>query len=164
VTLTADRLRSLLHYDADTGVFLWLTRPNRRIVAGSVAGTVCGKGGRRHIAVDGRNYLSHRLAWLYQFGHWPTAEIDHINGDPSDNRICNLRDVDRVTNAQNQRSPKAVNKSGFLGVHRKTITGSWVASIGHKKKIIYLGAFNTASEAHAAYLETKRLIHIGNTL
>jgi hypothetical protein len=89
MTLTAERLREILGYDPETGLFTRLVRTGR-IRAGEVAGTAHSRG-YRSIVIDGRVYLSHRLAWLYVHGEWPPEQIDHINRNRADNRLVNLR-------------------------------------------------------------------------
>ncbi len=162
--LTAEHLRDLLSYDADTGHFVWKVTVAQGVKAGRVAGSTS-VWGYRTIQVLGRSYRAHRLAWLYVYGEWPSAYIDHINGNRSDNRIANLRDVPRNVNAQNQRRPQKNNKCGLLGVSWHSQARKWVAQIqrpsGGKK---CLGLFETPEAAHEAYLATKRQMHEGCTL
>jgi hypothetical protein len=100
--LTAERLRELLHYDPDTGVFTWLRVKGRRVRVGALSGKANG-GGYFQIGVDGRIYYAHRLAWLYVHGEWPVASIDHVNCDRCDNRLANLRPATKAQNAANAR-------------------------------------------------------------
>jgi hypothetical protein len=157
--LTAERLRELLDYDPETGVFIWKTQSGRQ-PAGSVAGWK--QYSRIYIKVAGFQIGAHRLAWLYVYGAMPTNQIDHINGDPSDNRIANLRDVTDRENKQNLRKPKAGNKSGYLGVapNKKR----WLAKITVNRQQICLGTYDTPEEAHLAYVEAKRRLHPTCTL
>lgn len=156
--LTPERLRQLLNYDPQTGVFTHACR-KKRVRLGSVAGTLEVKGYWKH-RIDGETHRGHRLAWLYFYGEWPAGHIDHINGNRSDNRIANLRDVTALENRQNIR--KANSATGFLGVYK--LRDKFVALIGHQYKNIRLGAFDTAEEAHEAYLTAKRRLHAGNML
>lgn len=160
--LTAERLRELLHYDPDTGVFRWVAaRPNCR--SGEQAGCTR-ENGHVIICLDGKLYYAHRLAWLYVHGAWPSKLIDHINGNRSDNRIQNLRDVEPSVNAQNIRQAFKTNASGVLGASLFKRTGRYVAMIRIDGKKRYLGYFDTAEEAHAAYLAAKRKHHQGCTI
>lgn len=143
--LTAERLRSLLDYDPATGVFLWRVRRGPSALAGSIAGHIIA-GGYRLIGVDGTEYYAHRLAWLYVHGAWPTGHIDHQNVTPGDDRISNLREATRSQNLAN-RPAQSNNTSGLKGVSFHKGAGRWRATIQHK----YLGLFDTAEEAHAAY-------------
>ena len=86
-------------------------------------------------------------------------EIDHINGNRTDNRIANLRAVTRGGNMQNQRRAHASNTSGLLGVYYKPKNKKWAAQIQANKKRMNLGLFKTAEEAHTAYLKAKRELH-----
>lgn len=162
--LTAARLRELLHYDPDTGVFAWIATSSNVAVAGSVAGGIDTSTGYVKVSVDKRTYYAHRLAWFYMYGTWPAGEIDHINGIRSDNRMANLRDVPRRINRQNQRSPLRGNKSGYLGVHWSKAANKWCASIMIDKKSRHLGLFESAEVAHAAYVKAKRELHPGGML
>ena len=87
--LTAERLRQLLDYSPETGLFYWRVKRGS-VAAGTEAGTWHGNGYRK-IHIDGVPHLAHRLAWLYVHGEHPTGEIDHRNGNPADNRISKLR-------------------------------------------------------------------------
>jgi hypothetical protein len=159
--LTAQRLRELLHYDPETGLFTRLVVTCNKVKIGDVAGSLH-YSGCLNIRVEGKIYQAHRLAWLYMTGAWPTSDIDHMNGRRADNRFCNLRDVERVVNNENQRSAKRSNKTGLLGAN--PWQGRFMSQIQVRGKKIYLGMFDTAEEAHAAYLKAKRIHHEGNTL
>jgi hypothetical protein len=149
--LTADRLRSVLSYDPETGVF---TRDGRE------AGTVCKSPPRRKIFIDRRQYTAHRLAWMHVYGRWPVGDIDHIDGNALNNAFANLREVSRSVNMQNQRRARADNKSGFLGVHARG-PGKYRAEITTPSGKKRLGTFSTPEEAHSAYLVAKRSLHEG---
>jgi len=157
--LTVERLKQLIHYNPDTGVFTRLAA-SKRVPLGVVKSSPLTHGHTR-LKVDNTPYLSHRLAWFYMTGSWPKL-VDHINGIPSDNRWSNLREANHGINMQNQHAPQKGNKSGFLGV--RWFSGRWRASISVNKKIHNLGRFDTPEEAHQAYLVAKRLLHPGCTI
>jgi hypothetical protein len=146
--LTAERLRELLNYDPDAGVFMWRVRGRGRPI-NRPAGTADSMGYMR-VQIDRRFYRAHRLAWLYMTGAWPANHIDHINGMVGDNRIDNLREV---TQAENMWSRKlsVTNSSGFKGVSKKG--NKWRAKITKDGRDYRLGYYNTAAEAHDAYIE-----------
>ena len=98
--LTAERLRELLNYDPDTGEFRRCTSRGGA-AAGTLAGCPGGPGSYRIIRVDRVIFLAHRLAWLHSYGVWPTKDIDHIDGDKTNNRIANLREATRAQNVMN---------------------------------------------------------------
>lgn len=157
--LTVDLLRSLLDYNRDDGTFIW--KWNGSIASGSVKKT-----GYRYLSIDGGEYLAHRLAWLHVHGSWPKHYIDHIDGNPANNAIANLRDVTQAVNTQNRRSAGTNSTTGMLGVSyygggRKK---PYAARIQLNGVVRSLGYFATAEEAHQAYLVGKRKIHEGNTL
>jgi hypothetical protein len=156
--LTADRLRELLSYDAETGAFTWLSGRGGT-PAGARAGTRDAHG-YVQIQVAGRLHKAHRLAWLYVTGEWPSKEVDHANGDRGDNRIANLREATSSENKQNQRRAHARNKSsGLLGVSWHEQAGRWRASICVDRKSRHLGLFDTAEAAHRAYTAAKAELH-----
>lgn len=101
IMLTQDRLKELLHYDEDTGMFTWIVSTARCVKVGDIAGSKNGKG-YLHIMVDKRIYLAHRLAFLYVHGRFPEF-TDHINWIRDDNRISNLREVTQQENNQNKK-------------------------------------------------------------
>lgn len=158
--MTRDELAELLEYDPDTGVFTW--KVNR---GGCKAGDIAGSDHNRgywQIRVKGCRYLAHRLAFLLMTGAMPAGDVDHINGNRADNRWCNLRDVSRTLNNQNQRRAQKDNETGLLGVspHR----GRFKAQIRVNGKVRNLGLFDSPEVAHKVYLAHKRLMHPGNTL
>lgn len=159
--LTAERLRALLCYDADTGDFKWLQR-RQGVRSDGSAGCVNKSGKTVVIFVEGKLYLAHRLAWLYVHGYWPFKQIDHIDGDSMNNRIANLRDVSASINQQNRRRAARHSSSGVMGVRARN--GRWAAQIRVNGKVHHLGQFDTPEAAHAAYIEAKRRLHPGCTI
>jgi len=157
MTLTAERLRELLHYDPATGVF------TRRIATGyrgcHKAGSVCGSldksEGYIRIGVDGRDYWAHRLAWFYVHGVWPPHDVDHRDRIRHHNWIDNLRPATRSENLHNQVEPAPGNKSGERGVFWEPRRKRWRATISIGNKNRHLGRFATLEEAKAAYLAAK---------
>ncbi len=164
--LTAARLRALLHYDPETGIFnrcAGCPRNRKDRAAGSRAGSTTALG-YIEIGLLGRRFLAHRLAVLYVTGQWPDKQVDHINGDRFDNRLINLRLVDNTTNIENRHRPNKNNRSGWLGCYQEKRTGRWVAHITVMKKKLTLGRYPTPEAASHAYLEAKRRLHKGCTL
>jgi len=151
--LTAERLRQLLCYNPGTGEF----RRGARL-----AGTTNGRG-YRQIRVGARIYFAHRLAVLFVTGEWPPSVVDHIDGNPLNNRIANLRAVTQAANAQNIKRAHRDNATGRLGVERAGRL-KYQARITVQGKRVGLGVFKTPEAAHAAYLTAKRALHEGNTL
>lgn len=146
--LTAEKLRELLHYDPETGVFTWTVKPANSAKAVTVAGHT-GVIGYRHIRVHGKLHLAHRLAWLYVYGTWPNGNLDHINRTRSDNRIANLREADHQQNGRNM-SKRLDNTSGHPGVAWSCRKSKWRARIVHNHLDFHLGYFTTLEDAVAA--------------
>lgn len=161
--LTVARVRELVHYEPETGVLRWASKPNRRIRVGSPAGSLAF--GYVVINIDGETYRAHRLAFLFMTGRFPTMDVDHINGNRADNRWVNLREASRELNMQNLRSTFR-NKSSDapLGVTWDKSRGKWKAAIAVNGRLKNLGRFESQSEAGAVYLAAKRRLHAGNTL
>ena len=155
VYVTQDRLKELLNYNSETGIFTWkVNRGGRKI--GSIAGAK--SLGYRNIMIDKISYQAHRLAWLFVYGKWPEKDLDHINLERDDNRICNLRVVSDSENKQNQKMYKT-NTSGFKGVSWCKNRKKWIASICINYKTIPLGKFDDPKEASLAYLEGAKKYH-----
>lgn len=155
--LTHQQLLAALIYDPYSGQFFWRDRPGaRRVRSGDVAG--CRAGTKIIIGLNGKLFAAHRLAWLYMTGDWPVALVDHINCDPYDNRWTNLRQATQAENLRNRTKTRA-NTTGFKGVSLCRDTGRYVAYIKYNYKTKYLGRYDTAQEAHAAYCAAASEIH-----
>lgn len=153
--MTQDELKELVSYDAETGVFKRLKQTSPRIKVGQSAGWKDAYG-YLSICLHGKKWKAHRLAWLFVYGQFPKKEIDHINGIKDDNRICNLRDVDRLTNELNK-GIQSNNTSGFKGVSLQKQSGKWEAYVCRAGKKKSLGVYETPELAAKA-----REIGIGN--
>lgn len=162
--VTAEQVTTVLSYCKETGQFTWKQNRGGGAKAGDSAGTLTTTG-YIQIHCMGRLYFAHRLAWLVTYGAWPAGMIDHLDGDGTNNRLSNLRDVSAAVNQQNQRRAHRSNKSsGLLGAHFDARTGRWLAKISAANRTVNLGRYDTAVEAHAAYIKAKRTMHIGATI
>ena len=158
--VTQERLKELLNYNPDTGIFTWLVTRNAYgggVRPGSIAGDKDSHGYWR-IGIDGTRYPLHRLAWLYVRGAMPENHIDHINGDKADNRLCNLRQATRFENLSNRGKNKN-NSSGYKGVWFNKKLGKWIAGITHNNKAKHLGVFETPELAYEAYCKKAAELH-----
>lgn len=154
--LTQCRLQEVLDYNPETGEFLCKGPTRGGVIAGTLAGCLCGDGYRR-ISIDNQVYLAHRLALLYMIGEWPDKDIDHINGSRSDNRICNLREATGSQNMQNNN--KAHGRSKYRGVWWHKRGGKWEAAIKIDGKSVYIGLFLTEELAAKAYQQAQIEFH-----
>lgn len=144
------------------GLFWRKSLTGKSRIAGKEAGYL-NQDGYRVIEVATKGIGAHRIVWLMHHGAWPTGEIDHINSIRHDNRIENLRDVVHITNSENRRSSNIDSKTGVLGV-TEFKGGKYRARIRSKGILVSLGIFDTAEQAHAAYVDAKRKLHVGCTL
>ena len=153
--LTAERLRELLNYDPirgnSDGAPVAAARQRARLL--DAPG---GPGSYRIIRVDRVIFLAHRLAWLHSYGVWPTKDIDHIDGDKTNNRIVNLREATRAQNVMNV-GPRRDNRLPNRGVSRLP-HGKFNAGISRGTRRYHLGNFETAEDASAAYQKAAREI------
>jgi hypothetical protein len=145
-------LHRVLEYFPETGKFVWRHRPEARQswntrYAGKQALTSRYKGYLWGNVLGSRTLLAHRIAFKYAFGREP-FQIDHINGDRSDNRLCNLREVTCSENRRNSARPRN-NTSGIIGVSRVP-SGNWLAQIKVGGIIRSLGTYQSREEAGAA--------------
>lgn len=154
--LTADEARRLFYYDPSTGMLTWSLDRNQNVKAGDQVGWVHEHSPYRRARVNGKRYFAHRIIWLMAYGEWPKNEIDHIDGDSLNNRMDNLREVDRTENMRNTKRC-SVNTSGQSGVHRHTQSGKWNARIRTNGRRVSLGLFEKKEEAVQARKEAERL-------
>ncbi len=154
--LTAEQLRECLSYNPDDGTFIRLISHTNRHKAGIAAGCSTSNGYVRIYVAD-KQYLAHRLAFLYMTGEFPRNLVDHINGNKSDNSWSNLREINKSGNGQNTRRAWGHNKTGVLGIGRRG--KKFRARIYANGKDIHLGEFQTQDEAREKYLEAKKILH-----
>ncbi|WP_208952183.1 HNH endonuclease signature motif containing protein [Rahnella sp. ChDrAdgB13] len=162
-TETLAKLKHFLILDDHTGVFHWIRQPNRQIAIGDRAGSQA-KNGYRIISFSGKHFYEHRLIWLWIKGSIPEKKVvDHINGNPSDNRLENLRLISQSRNTQNiVRSKKRAGPDGIhlpQGVYWLASKGKFVSCIKLDYKKRHLGTFESIEDAHAAYLSAKSEFH-----
>jgi hypothetical protein len=151
--LNSEILREYLEYNDTTGIFTYkITRSNK--LAGSTAGST-DTNGYIMISINNCKFLAHRLAWLYIYGQWPDSDLDHIDGNRTNNSINNLRKATRSQNNYNKTSNR--NKNNYRGVC-KTSSGKFSASIKVIGRDVYIGNFMTAEEASLAYEDKAREI------
>jgi len=148
--LTQERLKELLSYDPETGIFTRLNNGTKWRVGDEAGGDH--HSGYRYIRVDGETHAAHRLAWLYVYGYLPEYLIDHINRAKADNRIINLREVSKSCNVRNSKTP--INN--ILGVKGVVKSGSkWVAHIRVNNKTKFLGCYFTKLAAAEARVKAE---------
>ncbi len=158
-----EMIQRFVDYSPETGLMTWNPRQpsdfegvdaakacrswNLRY-AGKPAFAVPTKQGYLTSTINGKNYLAHRVVWLLHHGAWPEV-VDHINAVKTDNRIGNLRSVDKSGNARNTARPKH-NTSGVLGVSYDKARDKWEAHVTVYQKKIFLGRFAEFDDAVAA--------------
>lgn len=155
--MDAEFLKSILRYDSETGIFTWRKFRGGSAKAGTVAGSLDSKG-YVQIKIKHRLYLAHRLAWLYVHGEMPSGHIDHVDRNPKNNAIANLRICTRFENHQNL-GIRANNTSGATGVSWIKASKKWLAYINANGKRIRIGRYESKDDAIAARLKAKMVIH-----
>lgn len=149
--LTQAILKNTLHYDETTGIFY-------RKDSGMVAGHPEKRDGHRRIRIRNIRYAAHRLAWMWVYGEFPNGNLDHINGNPDDNRIENLRIASVAENSRNAKTP-FTNTSGVKGVYWHKGKKRWYASCRVNGKKIFIGTFKEIKEAEKVMVEFRNNHH-----
>jgi hypothetical protein len=134
------KINELLAYAPGEGVLINLV--SRRCARAGKYDT----GKNRKIDINGITYQKTEVIWFLYYGEWPKKHIDHINRDPYDNRIANLRLASYAENNRNRSDKRSLGQRGVLHVKNR-----WVARITVNKELIQLGSFKTFIEAKAAY-------------
>lgn len=153
--LTVERLKELLTYDPETGYF---TRNNNtgKFKAGSTSGWTNGLG-YYFLSIDGKTYLGHRLVFFLELGDWP-KEVDHIDGNPSNNKRSNLRIVTSAQNSWNTVKHKD-NTSGYKNVFWSNEHQKYRARFMINGKNIEVGLFDDPKEASEKVSEIRAKYH-----
>lgn len=153
--LTQARLKELLSYDPLTGNFTNLKSGKGRKPVGTVVGSPH-KDGYVTSMIDGKNYMHHRLAWLYVHGVLPEADTYHRDGNRANNRLKNLRPAERYQNCQNA-ATRSDNLSGATGVRQ--VGRRWRATVSVQGRHYHVGYFGDKAQAKQAYLDAKAKHH-----
>ena len=154
--ITQELLHDILNYDPSTGIF----SRKKSFSNASKMGKPLGGNKPRHkvIRINNKAYGAHRLAWLYVYGKWPNGYVDHINGDPTDNRISNLRDSTQSQNLCNSKLP-VTNKTGVKGVSWDSERKQWFAKLNYRKKQYPLGRYDDFDVACQVVMQKRLEIH-----
>jgi|WetSurSiteA1Bulk_404760.scaffolds.fasta_scaffold70483_2 hypothetical protein len=144
--ISQEMLKARLHYNPDTGDWTWVEHPWFKSYAGRPVAGNRDKDGYARVSINDKNVKLHRLAFLFMLGEMPPAEVDHINGDKTDNRWCNLRLAERAQNGQNIRD-SGRNTSGIIGVNWNNHEQKWqvrVMAFGTRHSGGYFSDINAA--------------------
>lgn len=152
--ISQDYLKSILHYEPDSGIFTWLVNLGKKRTQGKRAGCLRkkprDKTAYREIRINRCSFAEHRLAFLYMTGSFSKELVDHVNRDGTDNRWENLRAASDSQNQANSIKPTR-NTSGFKGVTKSR--KRWQASIGFQGRFLRIGSFDTPEQAGQAYAD-----------
>lgn len=152
-----EKVNELLNYNPENGKLQWKKFRAANAQVGDIAGFV-GRDGYVRVKILGRSILAHRIAWLLFYKKQPENEIDHINGDRSDNKISNLRSCDRRQNSRNT-ATRSDNECGIKGVGYHKPSGKWRARIYVDGKSKFIGNFLSKHEAKKAYEAAAKSIY-----
>ena len=162
--ITQSGLKRILKYNPETGQFTWRVAISNRVKVGDATG-VEKSNGYINIRLDRKDWLAHRLAWLYMTGSFPKNDTDHINRVKTDNRFCNLREA---TRSQNKMNMKACcnNKIGVKGIYRRKSYSKnrkyrkgFITTTMLNGKTIYIGSYATLKEASKAHEDYTKKNH-----
>lgn len=156
--ITQKELKNKYTYNEFTGIFRYKVNTKHHKI-----GDICKTKVGPYIALylKGQYHYAHRLAWLYVYGKLPKNQIDHKDQIKIHNWISNLREATRIQNGRNIRKPKR-NKSGVKGVHWNKHIEKWVAYIGYKNKMKFLGNFDNLEEAYYHRLAAEQCLDWNN--
>lgn len=167
-SIAADFVRRAFIYNPDTGKIFWAEKRPRSDFpsdrgfaifhaqfAGKEAFTTTGVNGYKQTRIGPVLLNAHRVAWLLFHGDWPPEQVDHINGDRTDNRIANLRSATHSENCRNT-GLSARNRSGRIGVHFDRSRQKWAVNTKVNGKPVRRGRFATFEEACAARAAIER--------
>lgn len=144
----------MFEYDAETGRLVWRINTGKKRMIGKVAGATRSDGYQR-VGINKKDYYCHHIVWAICTGSWPTQYVDHIDGNPSNNRIKNLRECTQSQNIANSKRRESI--SGFKGVGVDPNNPlRWVAHITVNYKCHFLGSYRTPQLAHAAYIKAAK--------
>lgn len=155
--ITQERLKEVLHYNKHVGVFTWRDKSNPRTY-GKTAGVVNRGRGYITIGIDYGHYTAHHLVWLWHHGYMPAGQIDHIDGDRSNNLLSNLREVSQEQNSMNMKR-NALNTSGVKGVHWDNQRKRWVAVIKNREQYLFRKAFKNIEDAEREIKAAREALH-----
>lgn len=156
---SAAELREMFSYDPENGELRWKALPPRskRDLRGALAGCWSSRGYLR-VKINKETHRGHRVIWKIVTGEDPADTIDHINGNPSDNRVCNLRPATFSQSAMNTKI-SCRNRSGVRGVKFTRADNAWSAYIGIGRKRHHLGQFKDFERAVAVRREAEIRLH-----
>lgn len=146
---TPEQLRQYVTVSLETGCIFWRNKHSGRPISQYKTAK-----GYKQFTLDGKTYLSHRVIWAVHYGEWPEGQVDHINGDRSDNALSNLRVVTASENARNRQRPDG--RTGKVGVTYYPKVQKWRAQIGYEGRKISLGYFDDFKSAVQARVEAER--------
>lgn len=156
--ITQKRLHELFEYRED-GNLIRKVRTARCTKIGDVAGSFQGSSGYFRVRIEEKDYQVHRLIFLYHHGYLTEGlHIDHIDGNPGNNRIENLREVTRSQNLMNSKI-RSDNKSGVKGVYWNKEKRKWKTTVKMNGKEIFLGYHDFKEEAAAAAKAAREKYH-----
>lgn len=153
--ITQTILKQLFNYDSN-GYLIWKVKPNGNIKIGNKVGSI-NSAGYYSTIIKYKNYLIHRLIFLYHHGYLPDY-VDHINGNPLDNRIENLRECTKSQNNCNSKKPKN-NTSGVKGITWHKRHKKWYVRIFYEKQKYELGLFDDLDLAKKTLDEFRMKLH-----
>lgn len=154
--ITQELIQQLFNYNSETGDLKWKRAPYTKSKKGLIVRTK--RNGYYTVKIYGKDYLVHRIIWLYVYGYFPENDIDHIDRNRINNKISNLREVSRQCNQRNV-GLRRNNKTGIIGISFNTINFVWLASISVNNKYYNLGQYRDYTEAVCVRLAAEQCLN-----
>ena len=155
--ITQEKLKEILDYNPDTGLFIWKVNSAKNVKSGHIAGNLKDTGYIR-IKINKKMYLAHHLAFLYVYGNFPKDIIDHIDSDRANNKISNLRECSHQQNMKNLRL-YSNNSSGHKNVSWVKSRNRWIVQLKVNGKQKYIGSFDNLELADLVAQEARNKYH-----
>ena len=134
---TQEEVRNIFDYNPDSGKLIWKNHRSSKCRKGQSPNYIA-PSGYISVQVNKKLYKAHRLIWLWWYGYLPENDIDHIDGDRTNNTLSNLREVSRSCNLFNRRDTKRISNTGITGVYQEYKTGRYHAKIFILGKSVHL--------------------------
>ena len=145
------------YFDYNDGELIWKEKSNRKVIIGKQVKTYLSNSGYRLFGFMGKTRIHHRMIFAWHHGYLP-PQVDHIDGNPANNRIENLRACNQYQNQANRKANKS-NKSGYKNVNWTDRGQCWEVKFRHDGKQLHFGYFKDLELASLVAIEARNKYH-----